>query len=93
MICFFIFILTLLDVLLTVYGLISKQIIEVNPIIFKLFNINLMFGAIIIILAAGFTSWFLSKQNLKWIKFACIGLLVIKIFIMFLHVGWLLKCY
>ena len=93
MIYIFIFILTLSDVSLTAYGVLNGQISEGNPLMAKILDYNLIGGAMVVLLVTGLLIWFLSKQNLKWIKFACIGLLVIKIFIMFLHVGWLLKCY
>jgi len=91
MIYIFIFILTLSDVSLTAYGVLNGQISEGNPLMAKILDYNLIGGAMVVLLVTGLLIWFLSKQKFKWLKYACLGLLTIKIGVMFMHMNWLIK--
>jgi len=91
MIYIFIFILTLFDVLITVYGVATSQISEGNPIVAKSLNSNMFLTAFGIVALVGIALWFISKQSFKWLKPACLGLLAVKIIVMFMHIDWLVK--
>ena len=89
MIYIFIFILTLFDCLLTLWGVTSNQITEGNPLLVKLFTWDPLIGIVLIIVTVGLILIFISRHKFKWLKPVAIGLLWIKIFVMFLHIGWM----
>ena len=91
MIYIFIFILTLGDAALTLYGVATRQISEGNPLVAKLLDFNLIIGVVAIVALVGGLLYFISKQKFKWIKPACLGLIAVKVFIMFMHIDWLVK--
>ena len=91
MIYIFIFILTLADLIITGFGIAHKRIEEANPIMAVLYNWNIPLTILIVGTIVGLLIWFLSKQKFKWLKYATLGLLGIKIFIMLLHGMWIIN--
>jgi len=89
MIYVFIFILTLFDCLLTLWGISSGKITEGNPLLVKLFSWDPFWGVTLIVIAVGLILVFISKQKIKWLQPVVMGLLWIKILVMFLHIRWM----
>ena len=85
-----IFILTLADCLLTLWGVTSNQITEGNPLFVKLLSWNPVIGVIIVFSVVTLLIFFISKYKFRWLKPAALGLLGVKIFVMFLHMGWMI---
>jgi hypothetical protein len=89
MIYIFIFILTLGDVVFTVWGVVNKHIEEANPLLANVMHSYPVLTGIGVLVFAGLLLIFLSKQRIKWLGYAVGGLLVIKIGVMFLHANWI----
>lgn len=91
MIYILIFILTLADVALTVWGVTKGYIEEANPLLQGVFHTSPILTGLAVILAVGLMLLFLSKQKIKWLGYAVGGLVVIKIGVLLLHVDWMVK--
>ena len=88
MIYLFIFILTVFDVLLTVYGISKELIEEANPLWMRLFEWNLLIATIIIIAFVGISLLFVNKFKKKcgkWIKPMILSLIFIVVFMIDLY--------
>ncbi|MDW7651563.1 MAG: DUF5658 family protein [Bacillota bacterium] len=88
-----IWLLGLVDVLLTKYGLTLGVIREGNPVMAWLFAIHPNVAVLFSLLVSGVLLWFLTtlqaKTNLA-VK-ALWGLLIVRILVIVLHVGWLVR--
>jgi hypothetical protein len=91
MIYIVIFILTYIDVRMTVWGVINNYIEEANPLFTNVMHNYPRLTGFSILILVGLLLFFLSKQKIKWLKYPLLGLIIIKIGIVFLHINWLLQ--
>lgn len=89
MIYIFIFILTLGDVILTVWGVTNKYIEEGNPLVRNLMHSYPLLTGLAVLAVVGLLLIFLSKQKIKWLGYAAGGLIGIKIVVMLMHAAWI----
>jgi len=89
MIYIFIFILTLGDVILTVWGVTKEYIEEANPLLHGVFHGSPILTGLAVILAVGLILLFLAKQKIKWLGYAVGGLVVLKLCVLVIHVKWI----
>ena len=87
-----IILLTLFDVVLTVFGVNEGFVEEANPIWRSMFEWNpFVIGFVILVLVGVlFTIIFLNRR-IKWVKPVMVGLLVIKVVVMLFHANWISK--
>ncbi|MFZ5644809.1 MAG: DUF5658 family protein [Bacillota bacterium] len=86
-----IFLLTIGDLLLTYYGLSLGVIREGNPLTALLFNIDPLLAITALAVYVGAACLFIYRvqHRVSWLPAALFGLLVIKMGIICLHLGWL----
>lgn len=87
-----IFVLTVFDVVCTYIGVSNGYIEEGNWLMAKLFEINVLGTCIFVVLVTGLLIMFVRKKakEFRWIQFAVLGVLAVKIVIASLHVVWLI---
>jgi hypothetical protein len=90
-VCYIIFQLTTLDILLTTIGLKLGIIEEANPIMNYLMNISLALSMLCVLLFVGAMLTFLYKASYKipWLHPALNGLAGIKVYVLMLHMKWI----
>ena len=91
MIYIFIFILTLGDVIFTVWGVVNNYIEEANPLLANVMHSYPVLTGIGVLVFAGLSLLYLSKQKFKWLSYALKGLVITKMFVLALHVNWIIR--
>ena len=89
MIYIFIFILTLFDAAISVWGVTTNRMEEGNPLLVDFMNNNALLTGIAVIIIVGLLLLFISKYRFKWMKYAIMSILCVKIFVMYLHTIWM----
>lgn len=84
-------ILTLIDIACTYYGITSGYIAEGNPIASMLFGWSPIGTCLIVAALVGLLLYVIAKQykRYRWIRYAMLGVLAVKIGIVGLHMIWI----
>ena len=88
-VCIGIFALTIVDLILTRYGLFLGVISEGNPLMVNIVESPLILVVIAIIMAGLFFAY-KHFYDYIWIKYALTIVLVVKLFVVGLHINWLM---
>ena len=83
-----IYLATIIDIIATVTGIKLGHIVEANPLLKKMNEYPLSVG-IALILVIGFLLYFIYKQNIKIANSAMILVLIVKVYVLILHVNWI----
>jgi hypothetical protein len=84
-----VFALTVFDALATWYGVSNGYIQEGNGIMRELFAISIPLTCMLVVVITGSLLYWISTKSYKWIKYAMLPVLAIKIWIAVLHITWL----
>jgi hypothetical protein len=88
---YIIYLLTILDIAFTAFGLQLGMIEEANPIMNYFMNLSLGVSILCVLLFVGAILIFLYKVSFKipWLHSALTGLAGIKIYVLMLHLKWI----
>ena len=87
--CIAVFILTVLDVLCTGYGVANGYILELNPIIAFLFKYSIPLTCVFSILSIGAAILWVYRQKIRWTFYPFLALTVLKTAVIFMHIHWI----
>jgi hypothetical protein len=84
-----VFLLTVFDAIATWYGVTMGYITEGNAMIRQLFEISIPGTCLMVVIVTGALLYWISTHKYRWIPYAMMGVLAIKLLIAALHVAWI----
>ena len=88
-----IFILSMLDVVLTYIGIKTGYIAEGNPLLESIFHFSPELASAFVLVFIGIVLYFIYKygERFRYIKQGIAAMLIIKVVVMAAHVGWIVQ--
>lgn len=84
-----VFILTVFDAIATWYGVTMGYITEGNALVRALFELSIPGTCLMVVVVTGLLLYWISTHKYRWIPYAMMGVLAVKILIAALHVAWI----
>jgi hypothetical protein len=85
----FVFLLTIFDAICTAFGISHGYITEGNPVVSWFMDKSVWGTCIGAIVIVGLILYWISQQDYKWIRYAMIPVLIVKIGIAGMHIYWM----
>lgn len=89
---FAIFILSIMDAVLTCTGIEMGIVEEVNPLLQGIFNTAPEIAAFSVIVFVGLMLWIIGRYGYKlpWIKFGLAAIVAVKLYVIYAHLSWIM---